>query len=160
RAAGVRRLSVDLIFAIPGQTGREWESDLRTALDLGTTHLSCYNLTYEPNTAMTARMKRGGVLVVGDGTEGGVCGGAGGMVRARGLERYEVSNYARPGAECRHNLAYWRGEEWLAAGPSASGHFAGNRWKNVPRLDDYLEFSDRGFAGIVDWEKPDAKRAV
>ncbi len=160
RAAGIRRLNVDLIFGIPGQTVAEWESDLKTALDLGTTHLSCYNLTYEPNTAMTARMKRGEFVVAEEDVEVEMYEATLRMVRARGLERYEVSNYAVPGEECRHNLAYWRGEEWLAAGPSASGHYAGNRWKNSPRLDDYLTMDDRGFAGIVDWERPDAKRAL
>lgn len=158
RAAGIGRQNVDLIFGVPRQTVGEWESDLRTALDLGTSHLSCYNLTYEPNTAMTARMKRGEFVVADEDVEVEMYEATLRMVRARGMERYEVSNYAVPGQECRHNLAYWRQEDWLAAGPSASGHFAGNRWKNSPRLDDYLTFDDRGFAGVVDWERPDARR--
>lgn len=158
RAAGIGRQNVDLIFGVPGQTVGEWESDLKTALDLGTSHLSCYNLTYEPNTAMTARMKRGEFVVADEDVEVEMYEATLRMVRARGMERYEVSNYAVPGQECRHNLAYWRQENWLAAGPSASGHFAGNRWKNSPRLDDYLTFDDRGFAGVVDWERPDPRR--
>lgn len=160
RAAGIGRQNVDLIFGIPGQTVAEWESDLRTALDLGTTHLSCYNLTYEPNTAMTARMKRGEFEVADEDVEVAMYETTLRAVRARGMERYEVSNYAAPGQECRHNLAYWRGENWLAAGPSASGHFEGHRWKNSARLDDYLTQDDRGFAGIVDWERPDEKREL
>jgi oxygen-independent coproporphyrinogen III oxidase len=160
RAAGLARQNVDLIFGIPGQTVPEWEADLKTALDLGTTHLSCYNLTYEPNTAMTARLKRGEFAPADEDTEVDMYEATLRITRARGLERYEVSNYAAPGEECRHNLAYWRGEDWLAAGPSASGHIAGNRWKNSPRLDDYLTLDDRGFAGIVDWEKPNPRRAL
>jgi oxygen-independent coproporphyrinogen III oxidase len=170
RAAGIPRVSLDLIFAIPGQTLAEWESDLRTALALGTTHLSAYNLTYEPNTAMTVRLKRGEFEPVDEDVEAAMFERAGELLTSAGLERYEVSNYARPGHESRHNLAYWRQEQWLAAGPSASGHvFAaagehghragGHRWKNIPRLMDYLD-APPGFAPITDHEPPDPARAV
>ena len=66
----------------------------------------------------------------------------------------------RGGKGARHNLAYWRQEPWLAAGPSGSAHVGGHRWKNTPRLDDYLEHEDGGFAPIVDHEPPDARRAI
>jgi oxygen-independent coproporphyrinogen-3 oxidase len=79
-------------------------------------------------------------------------------LRGAGLHRYEVSNFARTGAECRHNLAYWRQSDWLAAGPSASAHVGGARWKNTPRLDDYLGFGDDGFARIQDHETPNPRR--
>jgi oxygen-independent coproporphyrinogen-3 oxidase len=90
-------------------------------------------------------------------------------LRGEGLERYEVSNFARPGAESRHNLAYWRQESWLAAGPSASGHLrcaeprkGGVRWKNVARLTDWLEGVERsgGWSPVVDVEPPDPARAL
>jgi coproporphyrinogen III oxidase-like Fe-S oxidoreductase len=81
-------------------------------------------------------------------------------LRRGGLERYEVSNFAVPGHESKHNLAYWRQEAWLAAGPSASGHLHGNRWKNVPRLDDYLTFDDHGYSAIVDLETFEPVRAL
>ncbi|MBX3377242.1 MAG: radical SAM family heme chaperone HemW [Phycisphaeraceae bacterium] len=160
RRAGIRRQNIDLIFGIPGQTLAEWERDLATALDLGTTHLSCYNLTYEPNTAMTARLKRGEFRPADEDTEVEMYGATLRLIRSRGMDRYEVSNYAGPGEECRHNLAYWRAEDWLAAGPSASGHFRGHRWKNTPRLDDYLDFDDNGLAPITEWEPPDPARAL
>lgn len=159
-AAGIPRSSLDLIFAVPGQTLAEWETDLQRALALGTEHLSCYNLTYEPRTAMTARLGRGEFTPADEETEVAMYERTLHLLRSRGLERYEVSNYARPGAEARHNLAYWRGEQWLAAGPSASAHVAGHRWKNVPRLDDYLTLDDEGFAPIIDHEPPDAARAL
>lgn len=158
KAAGIRRRSIDLIFAIPGQTLAEWESDLRTALDLGTEHLSCYALTYEPNTAMTARLKRGEFRPAPEDSEAEMFESTIRTLRAAGLHRYEVSNFAKPGAECRHNLAYWRQSDWLAAGPSASAHVGGARWKNAPRLDDYLDFTDDGFARIQDLETPDPRR--
>lgn len=160
RAAGIARQSLDLIFAIPGQTLDDWREDLRCALQIGTTHISCYNLTYEPNTAMTARLERGAFAPACDEVEAEMYETTLSTLRAAGLERYEVSNYARPGDEARHNLAYWRQEQWLAAGPSASAHIAGHRWKNTPRLDDYLSFDDEGFAPIVDHEPPDPERAL
>jgi oxygen-independent coproporphyrinogen-3 oxidase len=160
RTAGIRRQNVDLIFGIPGQTLEEWASDLDRALALGTTHLSCYNLTYEPNTAMTARLKRGEFAPADEDVEVEMYAHTLDRLRAAGIDRYEVSNYARPGQEARHNLAYWRQEQWLAAGPAASAHVGGHRWKNVPRLDDYLSFDDEGFAPMMDHEAPDARRAL
>jgi oxygen-independent coproporphyrinogen-3 oxidase len=166
RAAGVQRVSLDLIFAVPGQTLSEWEQDLRTALSLGTTHLSCYNLTYEPNTAMTVRLRKGEFTPLDEETEAAMFERTLELLAPHGLARYEVSNYARPGHESRHNLAYWRQEQWLAAGPSASGHlWAGpdrragsHRWKNQPRLMDYL--ASAGPSPIADHEPPDPARAV
>jgi oxygen-independent coproporphyrinogen III oxidase len=160
RAAGIPRRSLDLIFGIPGQSLADWESDLRTALSLSTTHLSCYNLTYEPQTALTARRDRGDFRPADEDLEVDMYQLTLESLRAAGLERYEVSNYARPGDEARHNLAYWRQDQWLAAGPSASAHIAGHRWKNVARLDDYLNFDESGFAPITDHEHPDRRRAL
>ncbi len=160
RGAGIRRLSMDLIFAIPGQTLDDWRRDLARALELGTDHLSCYNLTYEPGTAMTARLKRGEFPPPDEDLEVEMYRATLDTLRGAGLDRYEVSNYARPGQECAHNMAYWRQHDWLAAGPSASGHVAGHRWKNAPRLDDYLRHDDAGFAPVVEHEGPDAARAL
>lgn len=160
RAAGIHRQNVDLIFGVPGQTLDEWRADLDRTIAMGTEHVSCYNLTYEPNTAMTARLARGEFEKADEDVEVEMYHATLSTLRAAGLDRYEVSNYARPGAECRHNLAYWRQEPWLAAGPSASAHIAGHRWKNVPRLDDYLSIDDAGFAPMSDHEAPDALRAL
>ena len=172
---GIARRSLDLIYAIPGQTLDDWKRDVETALaiDPPVEHLSCYALTYEPNTAMTARLRRGEFEPAPDDTEVAMYEWLVARLRDAGLERYEISNFARPGAECAHNLAYWRQESWLAAGPSASGHvrtpgdaraFAapGHRWKNVPQLTAWMEGVERndGWSPVVDHEPPDARRAV
>ncbi len=159
-AAGITRRSIDLIFGIPGQTLPDWEADLRAALSLGLTHLSCYNLTYEPKTALTARLQRGDFRPAEEDLEVEMYERTLAMLRAAGLERYEVSNYAQPGDESRHNLAYWRQREWLALGPSASAHVRGHRWKNLPRLDDYLRTDVSGFAPVTDHEPANAERAL
>jgi oxygen-independent coproporphyrinogen-3 oxidase len=160
RGAGIPRSSLDLIFAIPGQTLCEWQEDLHRAIGMGTDHLSCYALTFEPNTAMTARLNRGEFTKADEDLEADMFAATFETLQANGLARYEVSNFARPGQECRHNLAYWRQEDWLAAGPSASGHLRGHRWKNAPRLDDYLQPTPDGTARIIDHEPPDARREL
>ena len=173
REAGIARQSIDLIYAIPGQTIDEWHDDLRQALALQTTHLSCYNLIYEPNTAMAVRLKRGEFVPVDEDTEAAMFELTDAMLSAAGLRRYEVSNYSMPGHESLHNLAYWRHEQWLAAGPSASGHVyagpptgactPGYRWKNVGNLGTYLSLDltkSGGYAPITDLELPDPKRVI
>lgn len=160
RAAGINRLSGDLIYAIPGQSLDAWDRDLSAALNLGTEHLSCYNLTYEPKTAMTARLERGQFEPCDEDLEIEMFELTASRLAGAGFERYEVSNYAHPGQACRHNLAYWRQDDWLAAGPSASGHATGHRWKNLGHLDTYLTNHHAGFAPIGDHESPDPARAV
>ncbi len=173
RAAGIERQSIDLIFAVPGQTLEQWRSDLDIALSLRTTHLSCYDLTYEPNTAMTVRLRRGEFQPAPEDLEADMFAITGDLLARAGLQRYEVSNYATGGIDgphaCRHNLAYWRQQQWLAAGPSASGNIFANpadplagswRWKNTPNLGRYLEHDDDGYAPAVDIEPPSPPRAL
>jgi len=170
REAGIARRSVDLIFAIPGQTLREWERDLETALsvDPGLEHLSCYALTYEPRTAMTARLNRGEFAPAEEELEADMQRATVEVLRGAGFERYEVSNFARgEPARSLHNLAYWRGSSWLAAGPSASGHLregdaGGHRWKNVPNVRAWMAgvLGSGGASVIEDYEGPDARRAL
>ncbi len=164
-AAGIRRVSLDLIYGIPGQTLDEALDDIERALALGVTHLSAYALTYEPGTAMTARRDRGEFAEPDEDLEADIYDAAVARLAEAGLGRYEVSNFARADHECRHNLAYWRQEAWLAAGPSASGHLhepdgGSHRWKNVPRLDSYLRDDFEGLAPVIDYEAPDALRLV
>lgn len=161
RGAGIARTSIDLIFGIPGQTAADWREDLSRALSLGLSHLSCYNLTYEPNTAMTKRLSLGHFEAADEDVELEMFADTARMLGGAGLARYEISNFAVRGQESRHNLAYWRQEQWLAAGPSASGHVGGWRWKNVARLDDYLNGEDgAGLPPAVDVEGPDVARAL
>ena len=115
------RLSFDLIYARPGQTPDAWEAELRRALTLAADHLSLYQLTVEPGTPFFALYQAGKLKVPDDdaaadhyATTQGVCDGA-------GLPAYEISNHAVPGAECRHNLVYWRYGEYAGIGPGAHG---------------------------------------
>jgi oxygen-independent coproporphyrinogen-3 oxidase len=138
RAAGIDDVSLDLIFAIPGQSLDEWVADLDSALALAPDHLSCYGLTYEPGTPLTARLRRGAVVRVEQDLEADMYEAAMDRLGAAGFEHYEISNWARPGRRCRHNLLYWENEPWWPLGPSAAGHLGGWRWSNASRLDAYL----------------------
>ncbi|MCA9289776.1 MAG: radical SAM family heme chaperone HemW [Phycisphaerales bacterium] len=139
RDAGITNVNIDLIFAIPGQTLAEWQFELDAALALDPTHLSCYGLTYEPNTAMTARLRAGRFEPASEDLEAAMYEMTLDRLADAGFEQYEISNWARPGRTCRHNLLYWRNEHWWPFGPAAAGHVAGRRWRNVPRLGDYLD---------------------
>jgi oxygen-independent coproporphyrinogen-3 oxidase len=118
------RLSFDLIYARPHQTMAAWRHELRTALALAADHLSLYQLTIEPGTAFEALHRRG-ELVLPDGDAAADLYEATAEEAARfGLLPYEVSNYARPGAESRHNLTYWRYQDYAGIGPGAHGRIA------------------------------------
>ncbi len=115
------RLSFDLIYARPGQTEADWRAELRQALALAHDHLSLYQLTIEPGTAFEA-LHRQGKIVLPDGDDGAALYDATAEeAECFGLLPYEVSNYARPGSESRHNLTYWRYGEYAGIGPGAHG---------------------------------------
>ncbi len=158
RDAGITNLNLDLIFAIPGQTVDDWLADLEQAVALEPMHLSCYGLTYEPNTAMTVRLRAGRIEPVDEEVEAAMYESALDRLAEAGFEQYEISNWSRPGMASRHNLHYWRNGNWWAFGPSASGHLDGVRWKNVPRLSDYLAVTP--WSPVTDVEGMDADRRL
>lgn len=138
RAAGLSNFNLDLIFAIPGQTLATLGADLDRLLELDPPHLSIYGLTYEPRTALTARLKAGRVSAIPEELERDMYALVLDRLEAAGYEHYEVSNWAKPGHACRHNLLYWHNAEWLGLGPAAASHLDGCRWKNAPNLTEYV----------------------
>ena len=123
------RVSFDLIYARPGQTVAAWRAELARALALGTGHLSLYQLTIEPGTRFHTLHAAGRLTLPDDETQALLWEATQELTEATGLIAYEVANHARPGAECRHNLVYWRSGEWLGIGPGAHGRLelAGQR---------------------------------
>ncbi|MCC7408590.1 MAG: radical SAM family heme chaperone HemW [Phycisphaeraceae bacterium] len=142
RDAGISNLNLDLIFAIPGQTLSDLDADLTAALALAPTHLSCYCLTYEPQTAMTERLKRGEFTAQDEDQQRDLYAHVIDRLAHAGYTHYEISNWSLPNQPCQHNLAYWTNQNWLGVGPSAASHVAGRRWKNVPHLARYLDSPD------------------
>jgi putative oxygen-independent coproporphyrinogen III oxidase len=115
------RYSFDLIYARPGQSIAAWDDELGEALTLAGTHLSLYQLTIEPGTAFGNRAERGEILTADEDTAAALFEMTQERLAAAGMPAYEISNHARAGAECRHNLAYWRYEDYLGIGPGAHG---------------------------------------
>lgn len=138
RRAGLEHISLDLIFGVPGQTLESWQQSLRAALALGPEHLSCYGLTYEPGTALTRRRDVGEIQPIDQDVEADMYELTQDTLAAAGLPQYEISNFARPGAECRHNLRYWHNQPYVGVGPAAAGFVDELRYKNVADTAAYV----------------------
>lgn len=160
RAAGFSRLNLDLIYAICGQTLESWRKSLETAISLHTEHLSCYALTYEANTPLAVRRRLGRVSAVAEEVELEMAGEARRRLRQCGLEGYEISNHARPGSECRHNMIYWTGGDYIGLGPSAASHVQGWRWKNAGHLGEWENAVGAGALPAKDVEQLSPMRRV
>ena len=156
RAAGIARQSIDLIYAVPGQTLQSWQQSLERAIALGTEHLSCYGLTYEPNTPLAVRRRLGRVESASESLEVSMFKHTRQRLAEAGRAAYEVSNYAQPGRESRHNLSYWAGDNYLGLGPSAASHLDGLRFRNAPRLGQWESTVDAGHLAAIDVERLEA----
>lgn len=154
RDHGFSNINLDLMFALPGQTEAAWDATLEAALACEPNHVSAYALTYEEDTPFFEKLRRGEwrqdearEIAMFERTRK-VLGGA-------GLIDYEISNFARPGFESRHNLAYWRGADYLGLGPSACSTIGARRWKNLPDTRAYAQHLARGEPVRVDLENLD-----
>jgi oxygen-independent coproporphyrinogen III oxidase len=152
RRAGIKRLNLDLIYAIPGQNLESWLRSLQSAIALGTEHLSCYGLTYEPNTPLAVRRRLGLVQSIDPEREIEMLNETRARLGAVGLLPYEISNYSRPGCQCRHNLLYWNGGDYIGLGPAAASHVQGVRWRNRPHLGEWENSIDAGRLPAVEIE--------
>ena len=138
QSAGFENINLDLMYALPGQTMDQWQDTLRQAVELGVPHISAYSLIVEEGTPMARRVAAGEAVLPGDEETVAMQREATKLLREAGLERYEISNYARPGRECRHNLTYWRRGEYLGLGCAAHSLIDETRFENPSRLEDYL----------------------
>lgn len=133
-AAGVPRVSTDLIFGLPDQSPDDARAQATALADLGLRHLSCYQLTIEPGTQFGERKKRGLLPMADEAHVAESFLAIDEALASRGLRHYEISNYAAPGQEARHNLAYWKGDEYVGLGCAAYGFVrtpdGGRRWRN------------------------------
>jgi oxygen-independent coproporphyrinogen III oxidase len=137
RRAGFTRLNLDLIYGIPGQDLASWSHSLEQAIALQTPHLSCYGLTYEPNTPMGVKKRLGSVRAIDEDLELQMLHHTRLRLKELNMPAYEISNYATANEKCRHNLVYWTGGNYVGLGPSAASHLTGHRWRNSPHLGEW-----------------------
>lgn len=143
REAGFAKLSLDLMFSIPGQDLTAWQADLSQAIALSPEHVSAYNLTYEEDTEFLTKHRRG-ELDADEDRDATLFHEAIDRFEAAGYLHYEISNYARPGFESRHNRAYWSGADYLGLGPGAVSTITGLRWKTLPDTAAYVRAIQAG----------------
>lgn len=139
RAAGFDQISLDLIYGTPGESLADWETTLAAATASRPDHVSAYSLIVEDGTALARRVRRGELPMPDEDDLADKYVAADEHLGAAGLGWYEVSNWSRPGAECRHNLGYWRGDDWWGVGPGAHSHVGGVRWWNVKHPAAYAD---------------------
>ncbi len=144
RRAGFENISADLLFNVPGQSLRRWQSDLAALVELGPEHISAYSLTVEKGTPLNGMVAAGQIAMPREEIDAAMYTGTREYLPGRGYNAYEISNYARNGRACRHNLHYWRIEPYLGFGPAAHRFDGARRSWNVRDLDGYLERIEGG----------------
>ncbi|UKA51933.1 radical SAM family heme chaperone HemW [Arthrobacter sp. FW305-123] len=157
REAGLA-VSLDLIYGTPGESMADWQFSLETALSYEPDHISAYALIVEDGTKLAAQIRRGEVPGIDDDDHASKYELADKMISEAGLSWYEVSNWSRtPEQACRHNLAYWRGDDWWGIGPGAHSHVGGVRWWNVKHPTAYAGRLGSGSSPAAGRETLDAE---
>ncbi len=142
-------VSLDLIFALPGQTLAHWRETLRRAIELRPTHLSTYGLTFEKGTAFWSRREKGAIQQLPNELERDMYAAAMDDLAAAGFEQYEISNFARPGFRCRHNQTYWRALPYFGFGPGAARYVGGRRENNHRSTTTWIKRVLGGQSGVA-----------
>ncbi len=137
RRVGFANINLDLIFGLPGQTLENWQATLREALALQPEHLAAYSLQVEEDTPWGRLAAAGNLNLPGEELELAMYQEAREMLAAAGYQQYEISNFARPGYRCRHNLTYWLNLPYLGLGAAAASSWQGERWQNYSNLEQY-----------------------
>jgi len=158
--SAVDRVSFDLIYALPGETEAAWSAMLDRALGLGTEHLSLYQLTIEPGTRFASMVAKHEFEPLDAETSATLFELTQDRTAAAGLPAYEISNHARPGAESRHNLAYWRYHSYAGVGPGAHGRRCGMRTVRHKKPENFLSAIARNGHGMVEEEPLTATEAA
>lgn len=160
RDAGLA-VSLDLIYGTPGESVDDWRTSVETALATGVDHVSAYALVVEQGTRMAVQVRRGELALPDADDQAAKYELADDLLTAAGLAWYEVSNWARtPADACRHNLAYWRGDDWWGVGPGAHSHVGGVRWWNVKHPRAYADRLARGLSPAAGREVVDGESAA
>ena len=150
KQAGFDNISIDLIYALPGQTMDQVKENVAKAIDLDIPHMSLYSLILENHTVFMNRMRRGKLPLPKEELEAEMFEYIIEELEKAGFEHYEISNFSKPGFESRHNLVYWDNAEYYGLGAGASGYVDGIRYKNHGPIRHYLEAVEAGKARITE----------
>jgi oxygen-independent coproporphyrinogen-3 oxidase len=155
RQAGFENIGLDLIFAIPNSTLDSWKHSLHSAIDLRVQHISAYALTYEDGTPLQKAVEAGEVTPVDEEIDRQMYETTIDELEKAGFEQYEISNFARPGFECKHNLNYWANFPYLGVGPAAGSYWNGKRTLNIADIKKYIEAIEQGTTVTDESQTPD-----
>ncbi|WP_319437382.1 radical SAM family heme chaperone HemW [Mycobacterium sp. RTGN5] len=155
-SAGFEHLNIDLIYGTPGESDDDLLRSVDAALTAGVDHVSAYALVVEDGTALARRVRRGEIAAPDDDVLAHRYELLDQRLSAAGLSWYEVSNWSRPGAECRHNVGYWNGGQWWGAGPGAHAFVGDTRWWNVKHPTAYAEALAGRQLPVAEFERLDA----
>ena len=136
--AGFDNISADLLFGLPGQTSAKWEQTLEAVVSAGVRHLSCYSLSVEEGTPLYKAVESGALPKPDEDLDRDMYHFAVSYLRSAGIYQYELSNFAEPGRECRHNLKYWTGGRYRGFGAGAHSYDGAVRFSNAPSITDYI----------------------
>ncbi|WP_375484198.1 radical SAM family heme chaperone HemW [uncultured Mycobacterium sp.] len=156
-AAGFDHVSLDLIYGTPGESDDDLRRSVDAAIEAGVDHVSAYALVVEEGTALARRVRRGELEAPDDDVLAHRYEIADALLRAVGFDWYEVSNWSRPGGQCRHNLGYWDDGQWWGAGPGAHSYVGGTRWWNVKHPNTYAALLGEAALPVAGFEKLDAE---
>ena len=159
QAAGFRHVNLDLIYGTPGESDDDLRRSVDAAVDAGVDHVSAYALVVEDGTALARRVRRGEISVPDDDVLARRYELVDTQLTAAGFKWYEVSNWSRPGGECRHNVGYWTDGEWWGAGPGAHGYVGSTRWWNVKHPNAYADLLAKRQLPIAGFEELDDDEA-
>ena len=160
RGWGIENIGIDLIYGLPGQTCSEWEQTLRRAVKLKPAHISTYGLAVEKGTPWGNEHSRGNLVLPGEGECCSMYDLSRELLVQNGYNHYEISNFALPGFFCRHNLVYWRRQEYIGIGLGASSFVSGLRVKNTADIDDYKSSLECGRLPLGEMERPSLREAM
>jgi oxygen-independent coproporphyrinogen-3 oxidase len=156
RVAGFDHVNLDLIYGTPGESNDDLRRSVDAAIEAGVDHVSGYALVIEDGTALARRVRRGEVAAPDNDVLAQRYELLDARLSAAGFDWYEVSNWSRPGGECRHNIGYWNGGEWWGAGPGAHGYIDATRWWNVKHPNAYAQALADEVLPVADFEQLDA----
>jgi oxygen-independent coproporphyrinogen III oxidase len=160
KSEGFDNVSVDLMFALPNQTLEDWDYSLKQAIQLNPNHISAYNLTFEPKTAFYSYMESGKMTPPDDERQLALFKHTLKTMAEAGYVQYEISNFAKPGKKCRHNINYWNNGNYIGLGAGASGYWNGKRRKNINSPVKYIEQTLKTGQAVDFEESPDQATSI